>query len=139
MGYSTVYNLTVTHLDENRPADPARIQALEKEIEKMNVFDDGGAYDMGWSGYVKWYDYESDMGLLSERFPDFLFYLEGDGEGYGDFWGDFYANGRVMREATHIIRDPFDPAKVVRANRVDDNAPVGGTKEERYTYQNEEE
>lgn len=138
MGYFTVYNLTATPLDEDRPADPARVQALEKEVEKMNVFDDG-AYDVGWSGYVKWYDYESDMGLLSRRFPDFLFYLEGDGEGYGDFWGDFYVNGKVMREATHIIRDPFNPAKAVSANGIINNPFIDGPKEGRYTYQNGEE
>lgn len=125
MGYYTNYALSAKAYNEKIPVE--RIRQLEDEIAVMNVFDEDGNYENGWYGFVKWYDNEEDMGLLSRRFPEFLFYLEGDGESYGDHWGCYYLNGTVMRDVIVTQYLDFDLCKTV---------PAEPAKSDRYTYQN---
>jgi hypothetical protein len=47
--------------------------------------------------------------LLSARYPDYLFILEGDGEEYNDLWKAYYWNGKMQFCPARISFDPFDP------------------------------
>ena len=88
MGYYTYYSLFVPSFDEGK-ISALRAKEIEAEIDKMNVFDDG---ELAWGlrCEAKWYDWESDMSLLSKRFPDVLFCLHGDGEDSDDKWDAYF-------------------------------------------------
>ena len=84
MGYYTDYELSASYykIDNNGtrtevvPIPELVLDCLEKEIDKMNIFEGGSISDTLWAS-AKWYDWEEDMLLLSKRFPDVLFYLMG--------------------------------------------------------------
>lgn len=109
MGYYTQYGLT---MEQAKGALPFDKKALYTEIMQMNVFGDDGSVDYGFYAYTKWYDHEQDMLLLSARFPNVLFALEGDGEDSDDRWQDYYLGGRVMHGGIEIVYNEFDPEKL---------------------------
>jgi hypothetical protein len=49
----------------------------------------------GYEG-VKWYSYDDDMKVVSQKYPSLTFELEGEGEESGDFWRSWYKNGRSV-------------------------------------------
>jgi hypothetical protein len=61
---------------------------------------------------VKWYDHETDMKRLSERFPDVLFTLKGEGEEAGDVWVKYFKGGKMQTSKAEIKLDTFDPKKL---------------------------
>lgn len=126
MGYYTDYSLSAEWHGKSLEPPQEEVDGLEDEIERMNVFDFGGDFDSGWWANSKWYDWEEDMALLSERFPNFLFLLNGSGENLDDIWGAYFLNGRVMRDARGIVTRPFDPEKLT---------PATVRKSDLYSYQ----
>lgn len=110
MGYYTYYSLFVPSFDEGK-ISALRAKEIEAEIDKMNVFDDG---ELAWGlrCEAKWYDWESDMSLLSKRFPDVLFCLHGDGEDSDDKWDAYFLNGMRQLCPAVITYDSFDPTKL---------------------------
>jgi len=126
MGYYTDYSLSAEPYRNRSGQTEENIKRLEEEVQKMNVFDYGGDYVSGWWANAKWYDWEEDMALLSKRFPDFLFALEGSGEDLEDIWGVYFLDGRIMRDARIIVTKPFDAEKLTPASSGESN---------RYSYQ----
>lgn len=116
MSYYTQYELSAEwyHKPIGTEQDD-RIKELEDEIKKMGVFDSESCFDLGWWANTKWYDWEKDMALLSKRFPDFLFLLNGNGEEEDDIWGVYFLNGRIMRDARKIITKPFTVEELTMA------------------------
>lgn len=116
MGYCTDYSLSVS---KPNAAGISLLESdlLDEEVERMNVFESGCAYD-GWYANARWYDFEKDMFLLSSRFPDFIFCLEGSGEDSGDIWMHYYYNGMVMYDGIEIVHHEFDPKKLIKPNVV---------------------
>lgn len=43
----------------------------------------------------KWYDHDTDMVVMSARFPRAMFILEGQGEDYEDGWQTWYEGGEI--------------------------------------------
>lgn len=115
MGYYTDYSLSAEWYSDSSGPNEKEINALEDEIERMKVFESGGDFDFGWWANVKWYDWEEDMALLSKRFPEFLFSLNGSGESQDDIWGAYFLNGQIMRDARSIVTKPFDAEKLTPA------------------------
>lgn len=140
MGYYTDYTLSVYSVcDYEAPAGPMKMsdeippimeQSIDKEIEKMNVFDDGNIKD-SYYGCAKWYDHEDDMRILSSKFPGIVFWLSGQGESREDLWQKFFVNGRMQECRAQIIYDDFDP------NKLDEPAPDKILLEGKYSYQYE--
>jgi len=109
MGYYTYYTLDVLDKNKNSILTPE----LDCELAcKMAEIDDGyfgiptNQYD-GLSFQIaddsmKWYDYDSDMTKLSKQFPDYLFYIHGEGEDREDLWDHYFLNGQ----------DQYCPAEV---------------------------
>lgn len=60
----------------------------------------------------KWYDHNQDMMIISIRYPNILFVLNGIGEEYGDFWKKYYKNGGVQTCQAEISYDKFDEFKL---------------------------
>lgn len=120
MGYYTYYNLDVSTVkDDNSTSftttneiSPLIRKTLEDEVDKMGVFEVGCCED-GWSGEAKWYDHEDDMLILSQRFPELLFELSGEGEESGDMWHKYFHNGAIQECYAEIVYPEFDPAKMV--------------------------
>lgn len=121
MGYYTDYSLSAEWRGKSPEPTREKINGLEEEIERMNVFDFDGDFDYGWWAIAKWYDWEKDMALLSKRFPDFLFTLEGNGENPDDIWGAYFLDGRIMRDTRIIVTKPFDAEKLTPASSGESN------------------
>jgi len=102
-------------------------QQISDEIEKMNVFPDGDITD---SYYVSttWYDHEKDMRLLSTKFPDFVFWLSGNGDNCEDMWQKFFVGGQMQECYAQIVYDDFDPTKL-------EGEPVSDIPKRKYSYQ----
>lgn len=76
MGYYTDYTLNVQPHEGDAKCIDAIAKLIENEVEKIGIFGDGSVSD-GWYANAKWYDYHEDMTLLSKKFPNVIFYLEG--------------------------------------------------------------
>ena len=98
MGYCTDYYLTA-----RKVLTEERFHKLVEELKTRNIV--GYALDEGWyrakdqqaeftcCDMVKWYDHAEDMIMVSEKFPEMTFELEGHGEEFGDFWREYYHDG----------------------------------------------
>lgn len=131
MGYYTNYTLTISPYNGKGSVPLQDREALEKELERMNVFE---GIDVEYSSYtydLKWYDHDTDMIKLSMKFPFMLFCLHGDGEDSEDFWDTYYRNGEVQHCPGRIEYDPFDESKLVR-----DRAAIEfAMKDDKYEYE----
>ena len=59
---------------------------------------------------IKWYNHENDMRKYSKMFPKATFIVSGVGEEEGDYWKEYYKNGKMVRcngDMT-IAYDTFD-------------------------------
>lgn len=134
MGYYTDYSLSISYgsvvngvFKETSMKDvpKERIEALKREIEKMQVFEyvtvePGYNYGDAWVN-TKWYEHDEDMLALSCRFPDFFFTLNGAGEEQGDLWNTYYYNGKMQECRAEIIWPDFDYKKLVSSDYSADN------------------
>lgn len=105
MGYYTNFSLNLSGVKAGWR------DRLEDEIARMDIFKDGNIED-GYFACAKWYGVESDMLLLSARFPDVLFELEGDGEDSDDHWLHYYKGGQAMHNGIEIVRHEFDETRL---------------------------
>lgn len=110
MGYYTDFSLRVfdiyngerksfiTYLNEKTIEDWANRNEdrnVEHYVKMCKYLEDNRDAFYGiFCGNVKWYDYESSMITLSQKFPDCLFVLEGSGEEQGDLWKHYFLNGK---------------------------------------------
>ena len=78
--------------------------AVEANYIDENWFDD---YVLDPYDTVKWYDYEIDMKALSAEFPDYVFYLEGQGEERDDWWREVFHAGRASQQ--NMVEEPAWP------------------------------
>lgn len=118
MGYYTDYTLTASictvGADSYTTATIPHITLvnLEDEIKKMNIFEGGGDIEYGYYANAKWYDWEEDMCLLSNRFPELLFCLHGEGESSDDLWDAYFFEGKCQYCPAVITYEDFDPSKL---------------------------
>ena len=83
MGYYTRYSLT-TDMENETPV----VETL-KELDLIGWALTG---NLETAHETKWYEHESDMKAISERFPDVHFTLSGEGEEQGDIWEKQFVN-----------------------------------------------
>lgn len=72
------------------------------------AFDENGFGEEG----CKWYSYDDDMRKFSQKYPKWLFILEGIGEEHEDMWVNYYLNGKCQKIKAKIIFDQFDIEKL---------------------------
>ena len=130
MGYYTYFELSAEQFDSKAlPISQETYAALYAEIESMGLpFDQYSSSE--WSLYDKWYDWESDMALLSSKFPEMLFVLHGDGESSDDKWRAYFNNGRMQLCQAEISYPDFDPQELATCDLPDGyawGADGGGT------------
>ena len=129
MGYYTDYSLSISGWTVTdgvfketslKDVPKERIDALKREIEKMQVFEyvnikPGFGCGDAWVN-AKWYDHDEDMLALSCRFPDFFFSLNGSGEEQDDLWSTYYCNGKMQECRAEIVWPEFDYKKLVSSD-----------------------
>lgn len=103
MGYLTTYDLTVY-----TPEDDGRLQEYcgDENFKSIvaSILDFTPFYDC-----CKWYDHESDMKIISKKFPNHVFKLHGEGEESGDIWDKWFMNGKMQICIAKIIIPDFNP------------------------------
>lgn len=120
MGYYTSYSLSVQPRKNGMYFTKDTISALNLAVNQLEVFDDGSFEDGGWCTYAKWYDYEDNMIALSEKFPDILFELDGNGEDSEDFWIEYFCGGRHQYCRGEITYEEPDMAALIGEDLCDD-------------------
>lgn len=123
MGYYTDFELNVSRYQEkfnqstlDDSFDKNVFTLIQTELDKIGVFDYIEEYGDGVvaSGNAKWYEYGNDMLLLSSKFPNVLFDLQGRGESSDDFWRRYYMNGKYQDANSRIVEDDFSPDKLIK-------------------------
>ena len=97
MGYYTRHELTVS--------DGFATDYLD-DLESIS------GYQALFEDEIKWYDHERDMRKLSDKHPNILFTLKGDGEEQGDQWIEYHKAGKMQREKAVITFGEFDESKL---------------------------
>ena len=99
MGYYTRFELEIASGNDYETD-------YEKEISELadyhNCFEDEH----------RWYEHEKDMRTYSERHPNTIFVLSGEGEESGDLWKAYFKNGKMQRCKAKITYDEFDEAQM---------------------------
>lgn len=113
MGYYTAFELTVSPIDSSSVISELTKERIEREIDLLNVFEHNHDYDV-WYGYAKWYDWEKDMLLLSSKFPNILFQLNGHGDSVDDFWIAYFLYGASQFCPGEIVYPDFDKEKLTK-------------------------
>jgi hypothetical protein len=96
--------------------------------EKIATFDDSCLIDeMAGSladditsivGYIptydscKWYGHADDMLAVSNKHPNTLFKVHGEGEEAGDIWDKWFLNGKMQVCEAKIVIPDFDPEQL---------------------------
>lgn len=115
MGYYTYYELDYTGEIE---VPAALIEEASKYGAKISPLVDhveGITQVVGYNPFTdqtKWYDHEKDMKTYSQKYPEVLFILSGEGEESGDIWRKYFKNGRVQTCKAKITFDEFDESKL---------------------------
>jgi len=103
MGYYTSYTLEV----EDKHANLIEELCVTNEDAGYALYTDGSTQDS-----CKWYDHKDDMLRFSQKHPDVMFTLKGEGEEAGDVWVEYYLGGKCQRCKASITFEDFDPDKL---------------------------
>ena len=60
----------------------------------------------------KWYDHADDMLAISNKHPNILFKVHGEGEEVGDIWDKWFLNGKMQVCEAKIVIPDFDPEQL---------------------------
>lgn len=112
MGYLTSYSMEALHVAAQN------VREIEAAIEELNMplgdfyYDpQNQVFNAEPNGEWRWYGHEDDMAELSERFPDVLFKLHGEGENRDDVWDKYFVGGELVEKVYAVMFMPV-PKKV---------------------------
>ena len=105
MGYYTYFNLRVTETPHLFNGKSITNESELEIAQKLYGIISGGdvlpkvpdyctPLEYVFDDEMKWYDYKQDMKELSEQYPEFYFWLSGDGEESDDYWVACFHNGK---------------------------------------------
>lgn len=108
MGYYTSYELSIYQKDIDitecvEDVVSARFSEINPDFGKDFL----RKYVISGYETIKWYSYEEDMKELSKDFPDYVFYLEGCGEDFHDWWKIVFHDGRASQK--NMVMEPQWP------------------------------
>jgi len=108
MGYYTKFDLEVVGISW---------QEAYNIIADLRSVDENAEYaldECGESSFerLKWYSHEQDMKKFSEKYPDEVFKLQGEGEESGDVWIKYFRNGKVQVCKAVLVFEEYDPRKL---------------------------
>lgn len=103
MGYYTRHELDVIEGED----------VVNNDENFENVFNEICDYNFSsLEESIKWYDHEENMRAISEKYPNSVFRLNGEGEESGDLWNEYYQNGKMQRCKAQITYEPYDKSKL---------------------------
>lgn len=117
MGYYTDFSLDVQKSVQDENSDIAvnkmkYIEALHNIVEALHNFDEDSKYALDEKGgtleSVKWYSYQESLLKFSKFFPDWVIILSGVGEEVGDFWREYFLNGKSIRVKGEVVFEEPD-------------------------------
>ena len=108
MGYLTLFTINFSHnkdailkyIEKLLAKEKVRFENFKEKYKnlKANDFYLQISYkeDFYWNTQecVKWYDYEADVLRISNKFPDVVISVYGNGEDDGDKWVQYFYNGK---------------------------------------------
>lgn len=117
MGYYTQYYLEVFDKDGEEIRDTDILHKITESICDLDYFSScktdyyksriAKSFDpineIIAEDEMKWYDHESDMMTLSEKYPEFFFSLFGRGEEADDIWKEYFHNGKCIVAPAEIV------------------------------------
>lgn len=99
MGYSTRYRLSILEGEDYN---------INYELEISELAD----YTNCFEEEIKWYSYEDDMLTYSEKYPNTVFEVKGEGEESGDIWKHYFKAGKSFRSRAEIIFEEYSEDKL---------------------------
>jgi len=101
MGYCTTFVISV------EDGDPSEGE-FDRISHMLETYEDFEFWGDEWvASDVKWYDYNDDMHRLSKEFPQFRFYVHGDGDDSDDLWEDHWQDTEPTILHTQIVKFVF--------------------------------
>ena len=94
MGYYTRHELEILEGDDN-------VTDYAQEISEASDYNDC------FEDEIKWYSHKEDMIKYSEKHPNTLFKLTGEGEEQPDMWQEYYKNGKTHRIVGVVVFEEF--------------------------------
>ena len=102
MSNQTALMLTITTPGKT-PLPPAFLADFDR-LFPWFCDDEGNTF---WA-YNVWTDEDDlSMRLLSRKYPDFFFELNGEGETGGDMWNRYFQNGKMQLSQAEITYPPY--------------------------------
>lgn len=103
MGYYTSFRIRL------EPENPKILNDLQKTyIDAKYAFTEKG--DAGEE--IKWYFFARDMIEFSNKYPNTLFIVDGQGEGSEDIWRQYFKYGKTQYCPAQISFDNYDENKL---------------------------
>ena len=99
MGYYTRHQLTIVSGNDYKTDYE---QEITDSTQYSSLFDDE----------IKWYDCEKDMKSYSEKHPNVVFCIEGQGEESEDIWKAYFQNGKMFKTKAKLVFEIFSPEKL---------------------------
>ncbi len=103
MGYYTQYSLQVLEGDKDL-------------IRQFRESDDNAMYALDEEGNTreecKWYESDDAMKSFSKLHPEVLFQMDGEGEGSGDTWRQYWKNGKCQDIKAELVYESYDESKL---------------------------
>ena len=120
MGYQTKFDIHiegtiekwVTGVDKDGNTVEVNIGSEMDADDIIAEISDHAGYISVTEEPIKWHDHDGDMILFSEKYPNLLFTVYGEGETSDDMWCTYYQNGKSQEVRAKITYEPFDPAKL---------------------------
>ena len=121
MGYFTTF--AVTAQENGKEIDFS--DSMKHELAKITQEIDSTDIDELAERYFnsKWYSYDSDVKLLSEKFPNIVFTVEEQGEDSDDLWKHYFFNGKSQFAKGQIVYPQFDE-KILEDQIIPDNGSI---------------
>lgn len=96
MGYHTSFEI--------RPLTGGFTEEESTDLEELGF----NVLKMAGFMQAKWYEWETDMIYLSEKHPNTVFVLSGEGESGHDLWRYWFKNGKQQGAEAVIVYPTFD-------------------------------
>lgn len=124
MGYYTRYTMKIMDTSGDEVFEISDLSDVNDALEYQDEWDDDltkvlrefnndydGFYGLMSEEDCKWYDHEDAMKILSQKFKQFVFLLNGEGEESGDVWRKYFYNGHVKQVVPEVRWPEFDVEK----------------------------
>lgn len=109
MGYYTKYDLEIVK-------GKVDYDNIVKEIGEISQYGESC-----FEEDIKWYDHDKHMVTISQKYPNVIFKLMGEGEESDDSWHKYYHNGKMIKECrARIVFEEFDAEQYVRDNKLEE-------------------